>query len=90
MASDDKVRAHNLRLDQNKTLSVSGVKNVPTFNSKQIVVDLGNQSLCVTGSDLNITSLDLDTGLMSATGHINALKYSTQFDAKSFFKKLFK
>ena len=83
-------RTHNLRLEQNKTLTMSGVKNVPTFNDKQIVVDLGNQNLVVGGDGLNIVSLDLETGSLTASGHIAQLKYTSPHDAKSIFKKMFK
>lgn len=83
-------RTHNLRLEQNKTLYVSGVKNVPTFNDKQIVVDLGNQNLIVAGDNLNITTLDLDSGNLTALGRVTSLKYTASHDAKSFFNKVFK
>ncbi|MDD4839572.1 MAG: YabP/YqfC family sporulation protein [Clostridia bacterium] len=83
-------RSHSLRLDSNKALSMSGVKNVPTFNDKQIVVELGNQNLLVGGDNLNISSLDLEGGTMSANGHITSLRYVSPHDAKSFFSKVFK
>jgi len=69
---------------------MSGVKNVPTFNDKQIVVDLGNQNLIVGGDGLNIASLDLETGSLTANGHITQFKYTSAHDAKSIFSKLFK
>lgn len=83
-------RNHSLRLENNKALTLSGVTNVPTLNDKQIVVELSNQNLIVGGTNLNIASLDLESGNLSASGHITSLKYVSPHDAKSFFAKVFK
>lgn len=83
-------RNHSLRLESNKTLTMSGVKNVPTFNDKQIIIELSNQNLIVAGTNLNIATLDLESGNLTANGHFTSLKYVSPHDAKSIFAKVFK
>lgn len=83
-------RAHKLSLDSHKLLSVSGVKNVPTFTEKGISIGLDGEKLEIIGRDLQITHLDVDAGTLSVTGYVTAMKYVSGDPAGGFIKKLLK
>ena len=83
-------KIHNIRIDNRKTFSVTGVKNVDSFSDKVIVLELSDERLIIEGEGINITNLDLDGGAMSADGKVIALKYAPTQGTKSFFKKFFK
>ena len=83
-------KAHSLQLSEHRLLTVTGVKAVPTFTDKLITVELEGETLAVTGHDLVVKGLDLETGRFSAAGWVTSMRYSTAPDPSSFLKRIFK
>lgn len=83
-------KAHSLQLSEHRLLTVTGVKAVPTFTDKLITVELDGETLSVTGHDLVVKGLDLETGRFSAAGWVTSMRYSTAPDPSSFLKRIFK
>ena len=83
-------KAHSLQLSEHRLLTVTGVKAVPTFTDKLITVELESETLSVTGHDLVVKGLDLETGRFSAAGWVTSMRYSTAPDPSSFLKRIFK
>lgn len=83
-------KAHSLQLSEHRLLTVTGVKAVPTFTDKLITVELEGETLSVTGHDLIVKGLDLETGRFSAAGWVTSMRYSTAPDPSSFLKRIFK
>ncbi len=82
---------HSLVLEERKSLSVSGVSDVDSFDEDMIIAftDLGE--LTIKGSGLHITNLNTDLGELNVEGNVSALIYSTdQPRASGFFGKLFR
>lgn len=82
----------NIILENRKMLTVSGVKDVDSFDEKSIVMftDLG--MLTVNGADLHINKFNTETGELILEGMVDALLYSEQEkrSAGNFISKLFK
>lgn len=79
MISEDKKTGflpHNCILEDRKTLSVSGVNDVDSFDEQTIVAitDLGE--LTIRGEKLHITRLSLEIGELQIEGNISALSYA--------------
>ena len=83
-------KAHSLQISEHRLLTVTGVKAVPTFTDKLITVELEGETLSVTGHDLVVKGLDLETGRFSAAGWVTSMRYSTAPDPSSFLKRIFK
>lgn len=83
-------KSHSLQLSEHRLLTVTGVKAVPTFTDKLITVELEGETLSVTGHDLVVKGLDLETGRFSAAGWVTSMRYSTAPDPSSFLKRIFK
>ena len=83
-------KARSLQLSEHRLLTVTGVKAVPTFTDKLITVELEGETLSVTGHDLVVKGLDLETGRFSAAGWVTSMRYSTAPDPSSFLKRIFK
>jgi sporulation protein YabP len=81
---------HRLELDYHKLLSLSGVRGVPVFNDKEVKVVLDGETLSVSGQNLEIKLLDLDTGKLLVGGYVTSLKYSSSGGEGGIIKKLFK
>ena len=86
-----RTRTHSVHIDNRQLMSVSGVKDVDSFNEQevQLLTDIGE--LRIEGIDLHITKLNLDEGQVLLTGEIIALEYADQPETrKSLFGKLFR
>lgn len=82
---------HNCILEDRKTLSVSGVNDVDSFDEQTIVAitDLGE--LTIRGEKLHITRLSLEIGELQIEGNIAALSYADIAPkTNSFWGKVFR
>ncbi len=82
---------HQVIMENRKTLSVSGVSDVDSFDGLTVVAytDLGE--LTVRGSGLQILRLNVETGDLSLVGEIDSLSYSAQPSAHGGkWKRLFR
>ena len=80
---------HNCILEDRKTLSVSGVNDVDSFDEQTIVAitDLGE--LTIRGWNLHITRLNLEQSELMVDGEISSLTYTdTRPKAQGFFAKV--
>ncbi len=82
---------HNLIMENRARLSVSGVEDVESFNEEEIILHTQMDTLVITGQDLKINKLSVDTGEVAIEGAIDCLKYvATRYDKGSFISRLFK
>ena len=97
MIDDKKVarpKVQNLILENREKLSVSGVLDVESFNDQSVVVitDLG--VLVVSGDDLHISKLNIDSSELSIEGNIVSCEYSDKDSSRSkglgFLGRMFK
>lgn len=82
---------HNLVMEDRRTLSITGVSDVDSFDEGTIIVftDLGE--LTVRGSDLHIRNLNIEAGEVSLEGNISALSYADNTVKQTgFFGKVFR
>lgn len=81
----------NIILENRGKLTVTGVKDILTFDEESIILDTQNGILEILGSDLKVESLSLETGEIIAGGTINSLNYAGEKNRSgSFLKNIFK
>ena len=91
MSGQDK-QEHEIFVKQRAELNVTGVKDVDSFDEMGAVLQTVEGELNVEGHDLKIGILDIDRGIVTVTGRINGIYYSSdRTEAKqSFFARLLK
>lgn len=91
MVSDDKT-IQNIILENREKLSVSGVKDILTFDEEEIILDTALGVLEIRGSNLKVEKLSTDTGEIIAKGNIGEMLYTKETVAKkgSVFKSIFR
>ena len=78
-----------IRLSNRELLNITGVEKVYESNNNKLQVRVAGVNMLVTGENLNIVKLDVDSGVVEVSGLVNEIKYIG--DGKSnFFKRLFK
>ena len=82
----------NIVIENRKKLSVSGVKDVLSFDDQVVIVETELGLLNIKGNNLKINKLSIDTSEIKIEGHINSLGYSENHSKNegSIFGKIFK
>lgn len=66
---------HTMILEDRKTLNISGVTDVDRFDEREIVLYTRQGELTITGRELRINAVSVETGNMSVEGEIWSLCY---------------
>ena len=70
------IMPHQVIMENRKTLSVSGVSDVDSFDGLTVVVYTEQGELTVRGNELQIQRLNVETGDLSLVGEIDSLTYA--------------
>ena len=81
-------KAINIVFDSN--IEINGLTEMIESDEKQVICNLGDRSLVITGERLKIVNLDTARGVCELSGSISALKYTKGKQKLSLFKKIFK
>ena len=71
------VRAHACRLENRSAASLTGVREVVSFDENQVVMDTDMGLLTIKGKDLHVSRLTVEKGEMEIEGQIDSLTYSS-------------
>ena len=66
---------HKLQLSERKTLSMTGVTEVVSFDENTVVLQTSLGLLIVQGQQLSLQNLSLEGGQVAVDGSISALSY---------------
>lgn len=69
------LKPQNIILENRKSLSVSGVTDVDSFDEKCIVLYTQMGELTIHGKELHVNMMSVETGEMSIDGDIWAMSY---------------
>ena len=82
---------HNVILENRKSLNISGVEDVDSFDEQTVIVYTGMGQLVIRGTTLHVSRLNLDSGELVLDGEVASLTYTDNHSGKSgFFSKLFR
>lgn len=85
---DPQPAPHNLILESRARLTVTGVQKVLHCNADSAAMETGKGTLHLTGAQLNMAALDLETGEAKFTGRIDTLEYTASAPAGGFLRRL--
>lgn len=81
----------NVIIENRKKFTASGVKDVESFSPEKIVLETESAILTVTGSDMKVKKLSVETGDVFIEGQINGCVYSRgRTDKEGFLKRVLK
>lgn len=83
---------NNVILENRKLLSVSGVKDVDSFDESLVILLTELGQLTVKGNGLHISKLNVETGELCVDGEIAAVFYSDDAPRKAsgWFSRMFR
>ena len=90
---DKKIQAmHNVIMENRAKLTLTGVKDIHSFDDELVLVETEMGILTIKGMDIKMNKLNLDNSELSVEGKIIALVYSeSEIEKKGkMFSKIFK
>ena len=81
----------NIIIENRKKLTASGVKDVESFSPEKIVLETENATLTVSGAEMKVKKLSVETGDIFIEGQINGCVYSKgKTSGEGFLKRVLK
>lgn len=68
---------HEIYLRHRREMNINGVRDVDSFDEQAAVLQTQDGELTVEGEGLKIGTLDTDKGIVTVSGKINALYYTS-------------
>lgn len=83
---------NHIILENRRKLSVSGISDVDSYDDKMIQLSIGEELLTITGSDLKIMKMSVETGEIAVEGFVDGCVYSHGSARRSggFLRKMLK
>ena len=72
---------HTLILKNRKSLPLTGVMDVISFDSIEIILETASGMLMIKGSDLHMSHLTVEKGEVNVDGNVDSLTYSDSHKA---------
>lgn len=90
----DKSINHLIEIKERKTLIVTGLKKLESFDNKEFFLETIMGYILIKGNSLELLKLDTIDGILSIKGQINSINYidnkSKKTKEESIISKLFK
>lgn len=89
---EEKRRAgiHKVYLNARKTAALSGVRDVLSFDAKEVYLETEQGILLIRGDELHVSRLSLEKGEVDIDGRIDSFAYSDQENAAKKAGSLFR
>lgn len=88
------MRPHRLMMQNRSALSITGIRDVVSFDENQVVLDTDMGLLTMKGKDLHVSRLTLEKGEVDVDGTVDSLIYSSnesyRKSGESLFNRLFR
>lgn len=69
-------RSHRVVMESRRTLTITGVTDIDSFDEQTVAVFTDVGELVVRGSSLHIGKIDVDSGELALDGEIDSLEYT--------------
>lgn len=75
---------------EGESLILQGVTKVISSSQSQTVLQCGEQVIVLTGNNIEVKKLELETGEVCLQGNFSNIKLSTKSEKQPFLKRIFK
>lgn len=82
-------RATKLTIANGNNLYLSGVEKVISSTPTCLQVVFGAQTLEILGTDISASKIDVESGILEATGNFSSIKFAGAKQKQNIFKKIF-
>ncbi len=83
-------RNHNAIIEDRKKITLTGIKDVLSFDEETVLLDTVMGKLTIKGAGLHIINFDTKSGDLSAEGKLYAFAYTGEEKSGGLFSRIFK
>ena len=80
--------SHELHIIGKTRIEATEVKGVESFDEESICMNLQDEDLILYGKNMHIETLDLDTGILIASGEIESAAYARKIKRKPLLERI--
>lgn len=80
----------NICIEDRKKVTIKGATKVISSTTNQAVVEVGKNNIILSGTNIEVTKLDLDNKEVMFSGEFNAIRYTNKAEKVGLFKRIFK
>ena len=84
-----KPKSTKIVLTNGNSLVLNGISKVFQSTENLISVEMNSQKLDISGKNLTTTRLDVEAGILEATGDVLDMKFAGHKQKENFFKRIF-
>ena len=88
------LKQHKITMTNRQICLITGVKDVLSFDVKEVILETEQGMLAIKGEDLHVSRLSLDSGEVDIDGKVDSFTYSDMsglgHKGESLFAKLFR
>ena len=92
--NDNISKAHKLMMLNRKSMEITGVEDVISFDTKEVLLETTMGILTIKGEDLKVNRLSIEKGELDIEGTVDSMEYSEISSYKrkkeSMLKRMFK
>ncbi|MCI8632985.1 MAG: sporulation protein YabP [Lachnospiraceae bacterium] len=74
---------HRLLMDSRKKVEVTGVLDLLVFDETEVIMETSEGMLSIRGTDLHMSSLNLDQGQVGLAGEVSEIVYDEVVNSKN-------
>ena len=89
MSDDFNRKKHTLFIANRENAELTGITDVDSFNEEEIRALTDYGEVMIKGSALQVETLETENGVLKISGNVDAVVYTNNKPAKSFFKRVF-
>lgn len=77
-------------IENRNQISICGATKVLTSTATQAIVEVGDCNIVISGNNLEVKKLNLESKEVEFSGEISGIKYTKKAEKISFIKRVFK
>jgi sporulation protein YabP len=87
---DNVKQNHNVIVENRKKFTLTGVRDVLSFDDDTVMLDTALGKLAVKGRGLHVLNFNTETGDLVGEGRVHAFIYTADENGGGFFSRLFR
>lgn len=77
-------------IEERKNITIKGATKMISSTNTQAVVEVGSDQVVISGTNIEVTKLDLTNKEVNLSGNFTGLKYTQKTEKVGLMKRLFK
>ena len=83
------VKTSKIVITNQNSILITGISKVISSTENEISATINGKLFCITGTKLSVSKVDVESGILEATGEVYQIKFDGKKQKENFFKRVF-